>query len=227
MEYPGDQAIKDFKENGPFSWVGLYLGGPTFAGAKIAGTHQSRTWTRDAYAHIKSCGLGVLPIYAGNQNRASAEGGQTEGENDAAEAAALAEAIGIPTDAAIYLDVEGGASLAGRFMIDYILSFTRYLDDNTKYWGAVYCNHGPAIELKAAGYTGSIWLAWWDYNSGLCGSLGGKPSNCANPCQPTPNKACADGFDLQQYSGEVTCRYGGSCLQVDLSVSTTDNPGNA
>ncbi|MEW6523100.1 MAG: glycoside hydrolase domain-containing protein [Bacillota bacterium] len=232
MNYPGDNAVADFRNGGVFSWVGFYLGGPTYLGRKRPGSHQSSTWTGPAYNHLRRLGYGVTPIYCGLQPAASRGlekpgAAASSGESDARTAITYARDVGLVAGTAMFLDVEGGNSLPPQ-MIEYALAWTRHLDQNSPYWGAVYCNLIPARDLRNAGFSGAIWLARWTCSSGRCPTLPNcGPSSCGNPCPPDLAREPHAGFPLQQYAGNVHVRQGGTCLVVDLNVSNAPNPANS
>ncbi len=143
MDYPGSSVVSAFKNSGPFSWIGFYLGGPSYLGTRDS-NDRSTTWTREAYTYLKGLGYGVSALYCGSQR--SGDLTESTARTHATQAAQWASDIGFPSDAAIFLDFEGGDNLTAA-MIAYIKAFTSYLDTQTKYWGAVYCNPLPAGDL--------------------------------------------------------------------------------
>jgi hypothetical protein len=232
VEYPGRDVMFAFKNDGPFDWVGFYLGGPQYAG-KIYADGRSVTWSEGAYREIKALGYGVVPIFVGFQRGRflSPSVGVSEviqwGECHAKLASRWAKEISIPVNSAIFLDVEGGESLEKKF-VDYILSFTKYLDSSTPYWGAIYCCRRPSEDLRRFGYNGALWLAQWKERAGICPSTGLRTSLPSPTCPVDDSCHVPDGFTLLQYGADLHVSYGGIMFfPVDLNVSRNPKPAGA
>ncbi len=144
LEYPGDRAMQWLWDNTNLWWCGFYLA--------PAPSQQNRGWM-DKYAGLKEIGWGIAPIFVGQQTEQSSPGSSHEldesnGVNDARQAAQLAAEAGFPEGSVVYLDIEaGGGPLDPDLAIYYEAWVARMIADG-QYYPGVYCSYQIAPQLR-------------------------------------------------------------------------------
>lgn len=151
--FPGEDALRVWREASPYRWVGYYLPAPCQTG---------RTWVgRRAALERMGWGIAVLfigeqdwPARAGDSTAVAADGARCTRENltpdngavHAREAEAAAGAEGFAAGTIIYLDVERVEQVS-QPMADYVAAWTGALLDGGVYVPGLYAHERNAAEL--------------------------------------------------------------------------------
>jgi len=144
-KYPGERAMRAWKAEGTYDWVGYYLPAPC---------HKSTSWAGQREA-LEEMGWGMAVVYVGQQTwgrtpkpDAKVPAGTTcsadlvsasSGRRDAADAIAKAEAEGFPAGTAIFLDIEY-MDVVPRAMRDYYTEWTDAVLADGRYRAAYYAH---------------------------------------------------------------------------------------
>jgi hypothetical protein len=152
--YPGDAAMRTWKESSPYRFVGYYLAAPA---------HPNSSWMGKR-ASLQAMGWQMVVIYVGRQAQGpgssvppDAEGGVRHGQD------ALRKTYfeGFPPGTVVYLDVEPMDHVPGN-MMDYILAWLRQFSD-APYRAGIYCHVKNAAELQhrtgGAGAPLTFWVS--------------------------------------------------------------------
>jgi len=152
--YPGDEAMRSWREHAGYDWVGLYLPAPC---------HKDDSW-RGKRETLEAMGWGIAVIYVGQQTwgrtpRAGARvpSGATcatnlvtaaTGRADATDAIARAAAEGFLPGTAIFLDIEHMNAVPDA-MREYYVAWTERLLDDGRYRPAYYAHTRNAQTVYA------------------------------------------------------------------------------
>lgn len=226
--YPGDGALRRWKEAGPYEWVGFYLPAPC---------HKDASWSgkRERLAEL---GFGTAVIYVGQQtwgrtprpgSKAAGRAARTgascnadfvtgdRGRREADDAIARTAAEGFPRGTTIFLDVERMERMP-QAMRDYYRAWTaRVLADGRFRPGVYVHTHNAdqvhadfAAEYRKAGMPGAptVWVA--------------------NGHGFTRDKAPVDGghhfAGVWQGVLDVVENHGGVRLPIDVNVAAVASP---
>jgi len=242
--YPGDATLRAWKyPTSPYLWVGYYLPAPC---------HRDSTWS-GKYATVSSIGWGTAPIYVGQQDWAqipflsrqwtleldsamrsisktidmlasnvtfvtcsatllSVEQGAAE----AADAVARLRADGFPAGTTVFLDVEFVKAVSPA-LADYIRAWFAGVLSDGRYRPGMYAAKSNATQLfetasaayRAAGRTDAppFWIA----------------SSTGFNVAARPTDVGLSFATLWQGLYEVTQRWGGATLTIDVDVAESCN----
>ena len=153
-DYPGDAAMRAWREHADYDWVGYYLQAPC---------HKDDSWSgkRDT---LETMGWGVAVVYVGQQTwgkRPRAGSQKTRGTTcaanlvstaqgrlDADDAIAKTAAEGFPNRTAIFLDLEHMNSVPNA-MRDYYVAWTEAVLADGRYRPAFYAHNANAQRIYA------------------------------------------------------------------------------
>jgi hypothetical protein len=152
--YPGDTAMRTWKESSPYSFVGYYLAAPV---------HPNASWMGKR-ATLSAMGWDIVVIYVGRQSAGpgSSTPPDTEsGERHGADALAKTQSEGFPAGTVVYLDIEPLDHVPVN-MIEYILAWLRQFAGSA-YRTGLYCHVKNAVELQqrtaGAGVPPAFWVS--------------------------------------------------------------------
>lgn len=153
-DYPGDAAMRAWRDNAGYDWVGYYLTAPC---------HKDDSWSgkRDT---LEAMGWGLAVVYVGQQTwgktpraRSRKTGGTTcaaslvtaaQGRADADDAIARTVAEGFPAGTAIFLDLEHMDRVPNA-MREYYQAWTERLLDDGRFRPAYYAHTANAQAVYA------------------------------------------------------------------------------
>lgn len=224
-DYPGDEAMRVWREASPYRWVGYYLEAPCYTGTGWTGTRE----------RLESMGWGTAVLFVGEQDwseilpaeqviadptaprctvgNLTAERGRTDG----AAAATAAAGQGFPAGTSIYLNVERVERVSAALR-DYVRAWSAALLEEGRYAPALYAHARNAEELhaiqaaefSAAGRSGPprLWVA-----STADFSLVRGPGESGFP-------------DAYIWQGVLDAResWGGVTLRIDANVARSASP---
>lgn len=143
--YPGDDAMRSWRDHAGYDWVGYYLPAPC---------HKDGSW-QGKRATLDAMGWGVAVVYVGQQTwgRTPRANGRVprgstcnanlvnarRGRIDADDAIARARAEGFPEGTAIFLDIEHMSAVPDA-MRDYYVAWTERMLDDGRYRPAYYAH---------------------------------------------------------------------------------------
>ncbi len=158
-------AVQRWSGTTPAVW-GRYLGGGGGAATPL---------TKDEVAYLHQHGISILPIYNDSRLNGGADASYTLGSNEAHEAIAQADALGVPDNTYLACDIEYGA--LDRLTDSYVAGWSDTMRAS-RYGGSgiLYANCGDA-RFQAAMANGNanvqrlgLWLASWVQNPALAAS---------------------------------------------------------
>jgi hypothetical protein len=230
--YPGDRAMKAWKEHTPYEWVGFYLPAPCHADESWSGTRQK----------IEDMGWGMAVIYVGQQTwagvaappvgqaRAKLARGERachkglisgdRGVAEAKDAVETTEAEGFVRGTVIYLDIEYMDRTPASYR-DYYRAWVREVLADGRYRPGIYVHTRNAkqiyddvkAEYVAAGMNEEppFWVAGGDRFS--------------------PEKTAQEGTRhafsaVWQGVLDVTQTWAGFRLPIDVNVAAVPNPSS-
>jgi hypothetical protein len=171
-DYPGDAAMRAWRDASPYRWVGYYLPAPCYTGT---------TWT-GRRAALRDVGWGFAVLFVGEQDwsamgaaRAAADTAAAtpaaaaaavhdsatatgadrcvaanlsaeQGARHAADAASAAAADAFPSGTVIFLDVERVERVSSE-LADYVRGWAAALLEDGRYVPGVYAHDNNAAEL--------------------------------------------------------------------------------
>ena len=139
--YPGDSAMKLWKLNSDYKFIGFYLRAPAHSNNTFLGTRQK----------LADMGWGTAIIYVGRQAEGPGSGGPLNGPlgtSDATDAIAKTAAEGFGRLSVIFLDVEHMDTIP-QGMKDYINAW--FLEVvKSRFVPGMYCAASNAAVLKVA-----------------------------------------------------------------------------
>lgn len=221
--YPGDEAMRTWRAESPYRWVGYYLPAPCHRGTSFVGKRET----------LERQGWGLAVIYVGQQ---SWEGmpdpdpttpadsivcsrtllTAEQGRADARDAAARAASEGFPPGTIIFLDVER-MERATNEMVAYYGAWMAGILVDGRYRPGTYAHRGNAAELyllaqrahaRADAGDPTFWVA-----GGRGFSLGARPEDSGLPFA-----------DVWQGVLDVDRRWGGVSLRIDENVAERASP---
>lgn len=222
-QYPGEEALRTWRDASPYRWVGYYLPAPCRRDSSWIGKRQT----------IEELGYGMAVVYVGQQ---VFEGSPAEndlpperiicsrslltpeqGRRDARDAIAGAVREGFPKGTTIFLNVERVSGVTDS-LAAYHRAWTEELLRNGTYMPGTYVHRENAADLFAlaseayrqAGYSGEppFWVA---------GSRGFTLDS--------PPEAVGHPFaDIWQGAHDVKRTWGGVTIQVDENVAGASSP---
>lgn len=240
--YPGDAAMRSWRQTSPYQWVGYYLTAPC---------HRDPSWSGKRETLV-GMGWGTAVIYLGQQdwaaapNRApaqdtartdtaAAQPGQpaasaapapacsaanlsaARGATDAADAAARTAAEGFPAGTVIYLDVERVTAVSPA-LAEYVRAWVDGVLADGRYTPGVYVHrlNADAIATVARGAYGAR------------GRAGEPPfwvtSSTGFSLELPPSASGIPYADIWQGPLDVRETWGGFPLQVDINIAATRSP---
>ncbi|HZB93335.1 MAG TPA: glycoside hydrolase domain-containing protein [Stellaceae bacterium] len=211
-DYPGDAVMAWLKAHTNLVWCGYYLG--------PAPSHAGTSWMGKR-ATIAALGLGIAPIYVGQQvtgpgsKHPSLDQGTTDGEH----AADLLESESFARGSCIYLDLENGPPLTQRLR-DYVAGWCDAVSARG-FSPSVYCSHAFAEQIHQLRSQARVWAF--------------KVSTTAPHPVPGTNFPTADPAGCG-YPGAFVWQLGQNCqvtapgaaldtVTLDLDVAVTNDPG--
>lgn len=223
---PSQAAMDAWRSLSDYASVGVYVGGVSRGCAQ---PNLTPSWV----SHQVSKGWHLVPTYVGRQapctgfqNRMSydASTAAAQGEAEAADAVARADALGIAAPSTLYADVEGydntkpGCVTA---VLNYLSGWTNMLHRHA-YEAGVYSSASSGIHDLSTHYDSSayhrsddIWIAWWNYQADVAGG------------SYVPDSQWSEHQRVHQYVGNATESHGGYTIQIDrnyLDVSSSVPP---
>lgn len=159
--YPGDAAMRTWRDTSPYRWVGYYLPAPCYTGTSWVGTRE----------RLASIGWGMVPLFVGEQDwsvirpddAAVAEQGArctsrnltaAQGAADAAVADSILDAEGFPPGTPVFLDVERMERVT-RAMEEYVHAWFTEMLERGRYTPSLYAherNVTPLFERARAAF---------------------------------------------------------------------------
>ena len=139
--YPGDDKITAWAQDGTYKWVGFYLLAPCHGPAFTP-------WT-GKYQFLKNLGLGLAVLYVGRQQDGCGSGSlsRTQGLNDGADAVAKCTQEGFPQNVVVFLDVEHFDGGISQPMTDYYRGWISAILDSGSVKPGTYCADTNANDL--------------------------------------------------------------------------------
>lgn len=220
--YPGDAALRSWRESSPYQWVGYYLASPC---------HRDASWMGKREA-LQGMGWGTAVLYVGQQ---AFEGQPTDnpgaaavlcsrtlldaeqGRRDARDAVAKTAGEGFEQGSVIYLDVERMERTPPE-MLAYLRAWTAEVLASGRFRPGVYSHRRNAAELylaaaeayRAAGRTDAP-LFWVSGGEGF--ALDRAPRESGFPFAT-----------VWQGVLDVDRSWGGVTLRIDENVSQRPSP---
>jgi hypothetical protein len=153
-DYPGDAAMRTWREHSPYRWVGYYLEAPCYTGTTWNGVRE----------RLEAMGWGQAVLFVGEQDwaeivpadqvvadptlprctRANLHG--ERGGTDAAAAVAAAAGQGFPSGTVIYLNVERVENISSDLR-DYLRAWTAGVLADGRYVPGMYAHAHNAQDL--------------------------------------------------------------------------------
>jgi hypothetical protein len=226
-DYPGDEAMRRWREASPYRWVGYYLPAPCYTGTTWSGRREA----------LRQMGWGFAVLYVGEQDwaamrsapgdtvTAAAPGARCTRANltaqhaagHAADAEAAAAADGFAAGTVIFLNVERVERVAPE-LLAYVRGWAGALLDGGRYVPGLYAHDHNAAELYTV--------------------LAEEFAARQQPARPRLWVARAAGFDLGRTPAEsgyataaawqgrfnVLETWGGVTLNIDVNVADSADP---
>ena len=139
--YPGDAAMKTWKESSPYSFVGYYLEAPC---------HPDDAWMGKR-ARIESLGWDIVVIYVGRQSQGPCSGvlpDRTKGLAEAHDALTKTASEGFAPQTIVYLDVEPMDHVP-QAQIEYVNGWLSQFSA-ARFLPGIFCHVKNANQLKGA-----------------------------------------------------------------------------
>ena len=239
--YPGDAAMRSWRQTSPYQWVGYYLPAPC---------HRDASWSGKREALI-GMGWGTAVIYLGQQDWAAAPNrapapdttaradsaaaqqpaanaaaapacsatllSAARGGTEAADAISKTAAEGFPSGTVIYLDVERVTTVSAA-LADYVRGWVDGVLADGRYTPGIYVHrlNADAIATAArAAYTAR-------------GRQGEPPfwvtSSTGFSLELAPSASGVPYADVWQGPLDVNETWGGYTIQIDANVANTRSP---
>lgn len=229
--YPGERAMRTWKEAAPYEWVGYYLPAPCHADDSWSGTRQT----------LADMGWGTAVIYVGQQtwqgarqpSRATVERARREGTlrchaslvtasqgmTEASDAIARTAAEGFAEGTVIFLDIEY-MDRTPPAMRDYARHWVRAVLADGRYRPGIYVHtrnaepifRDAAAEYSAAGLAEAppFWVAGGSkFDTSKTPRAGGQPFSA-----------------VWQGLLDVSRSWGGIRLPIDVNVAASPSPSS-
>lgn len=230
--YPGDAAMRVWRSESPYRWVGYYLPAPCHRDASWAGTR----------ARLESQGWGIAVLYVGQQawegfpDQAPADTAAparpiicsrtlltaTQGRQDADDAIARAAADGFARGTVIYLDIERVSAVSAPLR-EYYRAWTRRIVDEGRFRPGLYAHQRNASEIHR-----DMLQTWRETGASMIESASipvwvAAPSAAFSLLQ-APAELGSDIATMWQGRVDVVESWGGIRLRIDANVATTPSP---
>lgn len=240
--YPGDEAMRAWRQSSPYVWVGYYLPAPCHRDLSWSGTRE----------RLIGMGWGTAVIYLGQQDWAASPGrapatpdtvartdsaaqapvapapppacsasllSSARGATDAADAVARTAAEGFPAGTVIYLDVER-VSAVSPALREYVRGWVDGVLADGRFTPGIYGHRVNADALRDA--TRAVYAAR--------GRAGEAPfwiaaSGAFSLDQP-PRAVGLDYARIWQGRLDVPESWGGATLTIDANVADTRSPSS-
>ncbi|HUE96560.1 MAG TPA: glycoside hydrolase domain-containing protein [Longimicrobiaceae bacterium] len=222
--YPGDGAMRTWRAESPYRWVGYYLPAPC---------RRDNSWVGKR-ATLERMGWGIALLYVGQQQwdgTPDPDPGLSpesilcsrtlltaeQGRRDARDAADRAAAEGFPPGSHIFLDIERTERI-GPEMANYYQAWLRGIVQDGRYRPATYAHriNAAALYMLAQGAfaldKASLEPPFW-----VAGTGGFTLSS-------HPTRSGAPYADLWQGALDVQREWGGVRLLIDENTATRPNP---
>ncbi|WP_129841392.1 DUF1906 domain-containing protein [Streptomyces sp. RFCAC02] len=204
----------------PYRAVGVYIGGR--GRACPTQTNLTPDWVGD----VSEMGWKLLPLYVGSQSPCVRDDAKAavsidadrpwqQGVEEAADAIAAAEDLGLAPGSPVYLDIEDYDHLdtsCARTTLAYVQGFSRALRAEGWIPGFYSSAESGIAHMEAARADGAVdlpdvlWFARWD----AVPDLDAEPS--LDPAAWQPHRR------IHQYAGDVTETHGGHRLAIDRNL---------
>ncbi|MFF2144049.1 DUF1906 domain-containing protein [Kitasatospora sp. NPDC058190] len=211
---PPEEAMDVWRTASPYGAVNIYSSGGQ------RGCEQPRL-TPQWVAAVRAMGWKVVPTHVGLQApcaeradkplRIDPDLAEEQGAQEAGEAAAALQELGLGPGSPVYLDMEAypaGDEVCSRAVVDFTAGWTRALHD-AGYRSGFYSSMDSGIaDIVAAAQSGrdpmpdALWYARWD----------GQPTTSGQAGLPDD---LWSGHRIHQYRGSADETYGGVTLSVD------------
>jgi hypothetical protein len=240
--YPGDEALRAWRQSSPYLWVGYYLPAPC---------HRDVSWSgrRDRLIQM---GWGTAVIYLGQQDWAAAPNrapaapdtaartdsaasvqappapppacsasllSGARGGTEAADAAAKAAAEGFPNGTVVYLDVER-VNAVSPALLEYVRGWIDGVLADGRYTPGIYCHRVNADALHDAARP--VYVAR--------GRAGEPPfwvaSSAGFSLEQAPRGVGLGYANVWQGRLDVPESWGGFTLTIDANVADTRSPSS-
>lgn len=221
--YPGDTAMREWRDASPYRWVGYYLPSPCHRGTSWVGKRQT----------LESMGWGVAVLYVGQQQFAGQPDpdptipsdsivcsrtllNEAQGTTDGRDAAEVASREGFPTGTVVFLDVER-MEHATPEMVAYYGAWMRAVLADGRFRPGTYAHRRNAAELyiiaqRAHTEAGVGEPVFW--------VAGGSDFSINAP----PSASGLDFVRVWQGILDVDRTWGGTTLRIDENVADRPSP---
>ena len=239
--YPGDDALRAWRQSSPYVWVGYYLPAPC---------HRDVSWSGKRERLI-AMGWGTAVIYLGQQDWAAAPSrapaapdtvaradsaasaqapaappacsasllSSARGGTEAADAAAKTAAEGFPAGTVVYLDVER-VSAVSPALLEYVRGWIDGVLADGRFIPGIYCHRLNADALRDAAR--AVYAAR--------GRAGEPPfwiaSSAGFSLEQAPRGVGLDYANVWQGRLDVAESWGGFTLTIDANVADTRSPSS-
>lgn len=239
--YPGDAAMRAWRDESPYEWVGYYLPAPCHRDASWSGrravlqrmrwgtailyvgqqawpiapadTARADTVRTDTLAAPPDTTLPSPPPPQCSRRLLTAERGRT----DADDAVAKTAAEGFPPGSVIFLDVERMDAVPQE-MVDYLQAWLGRVLDDGRFRPGIYAHSTNADELRTAAQV--VYAA-----RGLAGEPSWWIAAGRGFAMELPPTASGHRFaDVWQGVLDVSESHGGFTLIIDVNVASTPDP---
>jgi hypothetical protein len=236
--YPGDDALRAWRQSSPYVWVGYYLPAPCHRDASWSGKRE----------RLVAMGWGTAVIYLGQQDWAAAPGrvpvatdtvvrtdsaaapapppacsasllSAARGGTEAADAAAKTAAEGFPVGTVVYLDVERVNALSPA-LLEYVRGWIDGVLADGRYTPGIYshrANADPLYEAARAVYAARaragappFWIA----------------STAGFSLEQAPSAVGLGYANVWQGRLDFAESWGGHTLTIDANVADTRSPSS-
>lgn len=223
--YPGDAAMREWRESSPYRWVGYYLPAPCHRGTSWVGKREP----------LERTGWGIAVLYVGQQRfegQADPDPStptdsiicsrtllnETQGAADARDAAGQAAREGFPSGTVIFLDVER-MEHATPDMVEYYGAWIRGVLEDGRYRPGTYAHRRNAAELyvlaqRAHADSGAGEPGFW--------VAGGSGFSLSAP----PEASGLTFADVWQGVLDVDRTWGATTLRIDENVAASPSPSS-
>lgn len=242
--YPGDDALRAWRQSSPYLWVGYYLPAPCRRDVSWAGKRE----------RLVAMGWGTAVIYLGQQDWAAVSGrapaardtvvrtdsvtsaqapaapapppacsasllSTTHGGTEAADAAAKAAAEGFPAGTVVYLDVER-VNAVSPTLLEYVRGWIDGVLGDGRFIPGIYAHRVNADALRDAAR--AVYAAR--------GRAGEPPfwiaSTAGFSLEQSPRGVGLDYANVWQGRLDVAESWGGFTLTIDANVANTRSPSS-
>jgi hypothetical protein len=237
--YPGDAAMRAWRQTSPYAWVGYYLPAPCHRDASWSGKRET----------LVGMGWGTAVIYLGQQDWAAMPGrpaaqdtaaradttaaqaqqpapppacsatllSASRGITEAADAVAKTAAEGFPAGTVIYLDVERVTTVS-PLLADYVRAWVEGVLAEGRYTPGIYVHRLNADAIAAAA------RAAYSARGRSGGPQFWVTSSTGFSLQLPPSASGVPYASVWQGPLDVSETWGGYTLQIDPNVADSRSP---